>query len=519
MTVKKLWETIKGAKQTVSVKELALDHVFEQLNKTGTGPAKPLAIGVDISLWLHHFQARFAAGHLQSGYCPEVRGLFLRLAIYFNLAVHLVLVEDGSQRPAYKREKEVRTCPHWLTEAAREISESMGFTWHVAPGEAEAELARLNALGLIQAVLTDDGDAWLFGARTVLRNPDECNKRSNADMKTSMYKVTAVEETLTGGRSTVPFKAALLLFVLLCGCDYSTKGLEGCGAATSLGLISYHDLVEPLLTFFRRLWHADDPTIISTLLAWRTRLITYLSEDPLRNLKYRQPKVASKVPKDFPQIEVINSLVHPVVSSDATLRTKFRDLQRGVKFLNMDVPRLVGVLQDLLKLKTDGELRKQMGRANVWQGMGLRQLLDHIGERNTQSNTRKTTVLTSTRFRNASQSQSKRPSLGKRGQLKKMGGWTHTRVDVTYRFAGSASARPVTEHAETVWLPDQAVQRAEQRFVDHISLPLVAPSVASCRCRSAASGEPMAGPSNHRTRETIDLTGEDETVIDLTSDD
>ena len=38
-----------------------------------------------------------------------------------------------------------------------------------APGEAEAELAYLNIVDVIDAVLTDDVDALLFGARTVIR--------------------------------------------------------------------------------------------------------------------------------------------------------------------------------------------------------------------------------------------------------------------------------------------------------------------------------------------------------------
>jgi Holliday junction resolvase YEN1 len=37
-----------------------------------------------------------------------------------------------------------------------------------APGEAEAELARLNELGIIDTILTSDADALLFGATTVI---------------------------------------------------------------------------------------------------------------------------------------------------------------------------------------------------------------------------------------------------------------------------------------------------------------------------------------------------------------
>jgi len=38
-----------------------------------------------------------------------------------------------------------------------------------AMGEAEAQLALMNSAGIIDAVMTDDSDAFVFGARTVFR--------------------------------------------------------------------------------------------------------------------------------------------------------------------------------------------------------------------------------------------------------------------------------------------------------------------------------------------------------------
>jgi len=38
-----------------------------------------------------------------------------------------------------------------------------------APGEAEAELAFLNRTGVIDAVLSDDVDTFVFGGTTVVR--------------------------------------------------------------------------------------------------------------------------------------------------------------------------------------------------------------------------------------------------------------------------------------------------------------------------------------------------------------
>lgn len=38
-----------------------------------------------------------------------------------------------------------------------------------APGEAEAELAHMNQASIIDGVLSDDADTFLFGAHTVIR--------------------------------------------------------------------------------------------------------------------------------------------------------------------------------------------------------------------------------------------------------------------------------------------------------------------------------------------------------------
>jgi Holliday junction resolvase YEN1 len=38
-----------------------------------------------------------------------------------------------------------------------------------APGEAEAELASMSRLGIVDAIITEDSDAIVFGATTILR--------------------------------------------------------------------------------------------------------------------------------------------------------------------------------------------------------------------------------------------------------------------------------------------------------------------------------------------------------------
>lgn len=57
--------------------------------------------------------------------------------------------------------REVRTCVVGTYESSSHYTQALG--------EAEAELARLNREKIIDAVMTDDGDALIFGARCVIR--------------------------------------------------------------------------------------------------------------------------------------------------------------------------------------------------------------------------------------------------------------------------------------------------------------------------------------------------------------
>ena len=51
-----------------------------------------------------------------------------------------------------------------------------GVPYIIAPAEAEAQCAWLDAEGLVDGVITDDSDVFLFGAKTVYRNIFEAKK-------------------------------------------------------------------------------------------------------------------------------------------------------------------------------------------------------------------------------------------------------------------------------------------------------------------------------------------------------
>ena len=124
--------------------------------------------------------------HAQCGKNPELRALFYRLCYLARFQLSAVFVFDGAGRPSSKRAKQVRSKPHWLTEDFKKFISMFGFHYYTvypfisifsiseghinqAPGEAEAELALLNRVNLIDAVMTDDGDTFIFGATCVIK--------------------------------------------------------------------------------------------------------------------------------------------------------------------------------------------------------------------------------------------------------------------------------------------------------------------------------------------------------------
>jgi DNA excision repair protein ERCC-5 len=58
----------------------------------------------------------------------------------------------------------------------QELLTLFGLPYIVAPAEAEAQCAWLEAAGLVDGVVTDDNDAFLFGAQHIYRHMFEDKK-------------------------------------------------------------------------------------------------------------------------------------------------------------------------------------------------------------------------------------------------------------------------------------------------------------------------------------------------------
>lgn len=141
------------------------------------------------SIWIEAVQKPFRKNHANAGPVPELRALFYRLVKLAKMPVSVLFVFDGPLRPPIKRGRRVVNNVHWLIPEFKTMIVAFGFEIldvrirlivhlartrlcsqdHQAAGEAEAELARLNQTGVIKAVISEDVDTLVFGARTVIR--------------------------------------------------------------------------------------------------------------------------------------------------------------------------------------------------------------------------------------------------------------------------------------------------------------------------------------------------------------
>ncbi|KAF8230402.1 hypothetical protein L208DRAFT_1282083, partial [Tricholoma matsutake] len=96
--------------------------------------------------------------------------LFFRFCRFLKIPATLIFMFDGPACPSVKRSKNVVDTPLWLLSYIKFLITAFGFYIHEAPGEAKAELAMLNQLRIINVIITNDSDAFVFGSKCVIRS-------------------------------------------------------------------------------------------------------------------------------------------------------------------------------------------------------------------------------------------------------------------------------------------------------------------------------------------------------------
>ncbi|KAJ3565362.1 hypothetical protein NP233_g7681 [Leucocoprinus birnbaumii] len=306
MGVAGLWDVLKPAAKTRSLTELAVTEGF-QANPRGL---RGYRVGIDASIWFFH------AEYGKEGENPVLRTLFFRCATLMKAPFLPLFVFDGPKRPDFKRGKRINKTGNKLIPGMKRIVEAFGFEWRTAPGEAEAELAYLNRIGVIDGILSDDVDNFLFGAMTVIRNQsnnlsgNKSNPVLNSEGKDDKNHTRVFRFQDIHDHSDIQLtRGGFILIGLMSGGDYE-GGLERCGIATAhaLARCGFGDtLVEAART-------RDREQLVDFLDNWREELRHELRTNSRGFLARKALSLSKTLPDTFPNIDVLLSYVNPVTS-------------------------------------------------------------------------------------------------------------------------------------------------------------------------------------------------------------
>ncbi|KAJ7620057.1 PIN domain-like protein, partial [Roridomyces roridus] len=263
-------------------------------------------LGDDISIRVKAVMAALKkAGVLHPGIVGHKLVLEKIFYQFCNLSlapVTLVFVFDGPGRPPIKRDTRVIHRGSWLMGRLKKMITYFGFHYFdarcifpAAPGEAEAELAHLNSYSFIDGILTQDSDAFLFGARLVIRTTGPSVQDSSA-----VYSMDAIKNSVDLTRG------GLLLCVLLLGGDYD-KGFRGVGPTIAYPLAR---LFGPLLLHYWMDFTGEERS--RKLASWRAVVGWELQRNPRGEFPRCYPHLV--IPESFPNPHVINLYTDPLVS-------------------------------------------------------------------------------------------------------------------------------------------------------------------------------------------------------------
>ncbi|KAK9108079.1 hypothetical protein Syun_024090 [Stephania yunnanensis] len=150
-----------------------------------------------------------------------------------------------------KLERNAESVSSEMFAECQELLQMFGLPYIIAPMEAEAQCAFMEVEKLVDGVVTDDSDVFLFGARNVFKNIFDDRKY----VETYFMKDIESELGLT--------REKLIRMALLLGSDY-TEGVSGIGIVNAIEVVNAFP-EENGLQNFREWLESPDPTILGKL--------------------------------------------------------------------------------------------------------------------------------------------------------------------------------------------------------------------------------------------------------------
>ncbi|CAG9566583.1 unnamed protein product [Danaus chrysippus] len=193
-----------------------------------------------------------------------------------------------------------RNITEQMTKEAQELLQIFGIPYIVAPMEAEAQCAVLEALKLTDGTITDDSDIWLFGGSTVYKN------FFNQKKHVLQFLRERIEKSFNLSREK------LVLLALLVGSDY-TVGVTGVGPVTALEILASFPFNKKK-TIAENAKFTDYQEIVAGLQEFKKWVKAGRRTDNV-SLKKKLKNVS--LSDDFPSVRVVQAYFEPNVEKSS----------------------------------------------------------------------------------------------------------------------------------------------------------------------------------------------------------
>lgn len=168
-----------------------------------------------------------------------------------------------------------------------------------APAEAESQCACLEQLGLVDGIVTEDSDAFVFGGQYIYKNIFDDKKY------VELYKAedAAREMNLT--------RDGMVGLALLLGGDY-TQGVHGVGIVNGMEIVQAFDVSDNVTASLQKFRTWLDGFDLQDAMGIKGKDVPLTKEQEFHK-KHKSARNRWEAPKHFPDPRVLQAYLNPVV--------------------------------------------------------------------------------------------------------------------------------------------------------------------------------------------------------------
>ncbi|KAL3944272.1 MAG: hypothetical protein SGBAC_001666 [Bacillariaceae sp.] len=265
MTVSSLWKALDraGCGKPVGVKELQEHDSFHgrtnPWNVNDKPDSKCPTLAVDLSIWI--CEALTCSAFERCKTDSSLHLVYTRTVKLLSLGIKLVVVVEGKRRSRHQEgddsfRKRRSGTPFWnACQRCGQMLKLLGVPVVRAKAEGEALCALLNAKGIVDGVISNDGDCLLYGAKVLYTKFSLDNLEKKMVMRYDCSNIQACVDDDDGNeydnerepKEIVTLdQSDLIAFAILTGSDAVGAGLPKVGCRKAIRFIKKCQLDNPL---------------------------------------------------------------------------------------------------------------------------------------------------------------------------------------------------------------------------------------------------------------------------------